>query len=167
MSPLVARPFLRKTCKYVVNTTVYFSEPDPTKNLTFDRKSGFWALKTTEHKRDNESDVMYAYWIVALCHVSQCVFYTNIPIFIEGVFRTLQNMKLFANIVNGWKPLIILQKALSSDVYQGSEYASVYLVDKRPKLNVMKSLTWWPGGCMNVLLGLSCVRMCPLGDVWY
>ena len=33
-------------------------------------------------------------------------------------------MELFVKIVNGWRLLLFPQKALSLDVWQGSEYAS-------------------------------------------
>ena len=36
-------------------------------------------------------------------------------------------MKLFVEIVNGWKLLTIFAKSPILDVLQGSEYASVYI----------------------------------------
>ena len=44
----------------------------------------------------------------------------------RGVFRTcyITKMELFVKIVNGWRLLLFPQKALSLDVWQGSEYAS-------------------------------------------
>uniref|UniRef100_A0A7M5X365 Uncharacterized protein n=1 Tax=Clytia hemisphaerica TaxID=252671 RepID=A0A7M5X365_9CNID len=69
LSPLVARPFLRKSCTYMINTTKYYDIPDPTFNLTYDSGTGLWAKSNTEFKRDEDSDIRYAYWMAALFHV--------------------------------------------------------------------------------------------------
>ena len=74
LSPLVARPFLRKECTYEVNTTTFYTSPVQTHNLTFDNTTGYWYSKYVEHKNDSSSDVMYAYWITALSHVSIYIF---------------------------------------------------------------------------------------------
>ena len=39
-------------------------------NLTYDSGTGLWAKSNTEFKRDEDSDIRYAYWMAALFHVS-------------------------------------------------------------------------------------------------
>jgi len=69
ISPLIARPFLRRTCTYNVNTTKFFASRNESRGLSFDNTTGYWIQKKVEHVQDNSSDVMYAYWIVSISHV--------------------------------------------------------------------------------------------------
>ena len=68
LSPLIARPFLRKKCVIVVNYTTIIDEW-PYANSSSGLDNSSHVVNTQEHEH-RDTHVRWAYWIVALLHVS-------------------------------------------------------------------------------------------------
>ncbi|KXJ13960.1 Major facilitator superfamily domain-containing protein 4 [Exaiptasia diaphana] len=67
ISPLVARPFLREKCEYMINYTTIVDEwPYANSTTELDNTSSVFYTQESVHR---ESHVRWAYWIVALAHL--------------------------------------------------------------------------------------------------
>lgn len=68
MSPLIARPFLRSRCVLVVNYTTIIDEwPYANSTSGIDNSTHIFHTQEEMHR---DTHVRWAYWIVALLHVS-------------------------------------------------------------------------------------------------
>ena len=68
MSPLIARPFLRRRCVLVVNYTTIIDEwPYANSTSGIDNSTHIFHTQEETHR---DTHVRWAYWIVALVHVS-------------------------------------------------------------------------------------------------
>lgn len=68
MSPLIARPFLRSRCVLVVNYTTIIDEwPYANSTTGIDNSTHIFHTQEEMHR---DTHVRWAYWIVALLHVS-------------------------------------------------------------------------------------------------
>ena len=68
MSPLIARPFLRRKCVMVVNYTTIIDEwPYANSTSGIDNSTQIYHTQEEMHR---DTHVRWAYWIVALLHVS-------------------------------------------------------------------------------------------------
>ena len=68
MSPLIARPFLRSRCVLVVNYTTIIDEwPYANSTTGIDNSTHIFHTQEEMHR---DTHVRWAYWIVALVHVS-------------------------------------------------------------------------------------------------
>ena len=68
----------------------FASEKRMVSNLTYESSTGLWTSTHTEYKQDRDSDVMYAYWVAALFHVSSpfCPFRSVRNVTIHGISST-------------------------------------------------------------------------------
>ena len=68
MSPLIAQPFLRRRCVLVVNYTTIIDEwPYANSTSGIDNSTQVFHTQEETHR---DTHVRWAYWIVALVHVS-------------------------------------------------------------------------------------------------